>query len=91
MQLHQIYFQVPKYPPRQKTESSLGCMLQNPEDMSIFHFIADLKPKDIFEKKMRCLQGWLDIFKHLKNERKECAKITGHGIRSANSILSGST
>ena len=66
-------------------------MLQNPEDICIFHFSADLKPKDILKNEIRSVQGWLDIGKHLKNKRKECANITGHGIRSANSILSGST
>ena len=79
-QLHQLYLTLPIPPPGQSRESGMKHMIENPEDIRIFHFSADMKPSEILIDRMPAVQGWLDLNEHLKLHTEYM--MNTHGVRN---------
>ena len=79
-QLHQLYLTLPKPPPGQTRESAVKYMIETPDEISVFHFSADLKPSQMLVNDLPCVQGWLELNKHLKVHTEYM--MSTHGTRN---------
>ena len=60
-QIHQMYLSLPTPPPGSSTPSSFSHMVENPNEIRIFHFSANQKPSEILIEHMKSVQGWLEL------------------------------
>ena len=66
-QIHQLFLSTPTPPPGQERESSFQNMVNDPQEIRVFHFSADRKPSHILLEDMESVQGWSALPVHLKN------------------------